>query len=129
MPITLTLAAAAALINFWLAMRIQVLRVRNKALNGDEGNPVLAKRMRAQANFVEYTPFVLILAGLIEYAGGSATILWVAGLAYLVARLLHPFGVETAGVNPLRAIGAMATWAVLVGLAGWALAIVYGMKH
>lgn len=62
LPITLTLAAACALINFWLAVRCARIRVGAKLLHGDSGNMLLARRMRAHANFIEYTPIVLILS-------------------------------------------------------------------
>ena len=54
-------AAAAAIINFWLAMRIGQLRTREKISIGDGGNDLLARRMRAQLNFAENTPIVLVL--------------------------------------------------------------------
>src|SRR5690349_5026430 len=84
LPITLTFAAAAALLNFWLAMRIGRLRMSEKVLHGDGDNTLLAKRIRAQANYVEYTPFVLILTGAVEGALGSASWLWVLSLLYIL---------------------------------------------
>lgn len=68
LPITLTFAAACALLNMWLAIRCARFRVKDKILHGDAGNGLLAKRMRAHANFVEYTPIVLILFALVEMA-------------------------------------------------------------
>jgi hypothetical protein len=47
------------------------------------------------------------------------------GIVYVLARLAHPFGMERPGANPLRAGGMIVTWAVLVGLAAYALAIPY----
>ncbi len=68
LPITLTFAAACALLNLWLAIRCARFRIRDKILHGDAGHGLLARRMRAHANFIEYTPIVLILFGLIEMA-------------------------------------------------------------
>ena len=78
---TLSLAAAAAIMNIWLAFRAGKLRYNAKILHGDGGNPLLMQRMRAQANFVENTPFVLILIAVIEMTGKGGTWLAIVGRA------------------------------------------------
>lgn len=125
LPITLSIAAAAALINLWLALRIVVGRVRGKILIGDGGDSRLASGMRAQANFVEYAPFVLVLMALIELAGGASFWLWMLGGVFILARIGHGWGMMRPAPNIGRAGGAMGTWAVLALLAGWAIGIVY----
>lgn len=125
LPVTLSIAAAAALVNLWLALRIVVGRVRGKILLGDGGDSRLGAGMRAQANFVEYAPFVLILMGLIELSGGSAFWLWVLGGAFILARIGHGWGMMRPAPNIGRAGGAIGTWAILALLAGWAIGIVY----
>ena len=126
LPITLTIAATAAILVAWLGIRVTLLRFRTNVSLGDGDDPAMVGRIRAHGNFAEYTPFVLVLMGLVELAGGNATTLWLVGAIYLVARLVHAFGIERPAPNPWRAIGAITTWVVLLGLAGWALAIVYG---
>ncbi|GLI98598.1 MAPEG family protein [Sphingobium sp. BS19] len=125
LPITLTFAAAAALINLWLAMRIGRIRMAEKVLHGDGGNSPLSKRMRAQSNYVEYTPFVLILTGLVEMALGSATWLWATVAAYLVARILHAFGMDSDTPAKTRMIGILVTFVVIIALSIAALYAVY----
>ncbi|WP_156677768.1 MAPEG family protein [Sphingomonas profundi] len=125
LPITLTIAAAATLINLWLAGRTGRVRLAAKVSVGDGGHPQLLARMRAQANFVEYTPFFLILLGLIELAHGSATWLWLVAIAYILARIAHAFGMDRAAPNPFRMIGILATFAILLGLSLYAIAIPY----
>ena len=125
LPITLTIAAAAAIINVWLAVRVSQLRVRHKVSIGDEGNDRVLCRMRAHANFVEYTPLFLILLAAVELARGSATWLWGVAILYILARLLHPFGMDRPAPNILRMTGIVVSWAVLLGLAVYALAIPY----
>ncbi|MET3437748.1 putative membrane protein YecN with MAPEG domain [Sphingomonas sp. 1185] len=125
LPVTLSIAAAAALVNLWLALRIVVGRFRGKILIGDGGDSRLVAGMRAQANFVEYAPFVLILMGLIELAGGARFWLWVLGGAFVVARIGHGWGMTRPAPNVGRAGGAIGTWAILALLAGWAIGIVY----
>jgi len=128
LPITLTIAAAAALLNIWLALRIGRLRMSKKVSIGHGGDALLETRMRAQANFGENTPFVLILLALIELAKGSQTWLWLVAIAYILARIAHAFGMERPAPNPLRAGGAIITMLVLLGLAGYALSIPYLAK-
>ncbi|KQX17526.1 MULTISPECIES: MAPEG family protein [unclassified Sphingomonas] len=129
LPITLTIAGAAAIVNLWLAIRIVVVRTRHKVLIGDGGNMLLSARMRAQLNFIEYTPLVLILMGLIEFARGTNNWLWGAGILYIIGRVLHPFGLDRQTPNALRAVGILTTWAVLLGLAIYALTIPYTARN
>ena len=125
LPITLTIAGAAAIVNIWLAVRIVMVRLKAKVLIGDGGNALLTARMRAQLNYMEYTPLVLILIGLIELAKGTQTWLWAAGILYILGRIVHPFGMDKQTPHPLRGVGILTTWIVLIGLAGYALSIPY----
>lgn len=123
LPITLTTAGAAALINVWLAFRVGQARHASGVLIGDGGDEKLTARMRAQANFVEYAPFVLILIGLIELTRGPSLGLWIASAAFLLARLAHPFGMD--GVHWCRMLGTMVTLLLLIGLGLYAVAIAF----
>ncbi|WP_022682013.1 MAPEG family protein [Sphingobium bisphenolivorans] len=125
LPITLTLAAACAFLNLWLASRCVRVRMGAKLLHGDGGNSLMGKRMRAHANFAEYTPIILILFGLVELALGPSNWLWGAALLYVLARIGHGFGMDRDAPNPWRAGGALLTWAVMVGLAVAALLVAY----
>ncbi|RXD03524.1 MAPEG family protein [Sphingomonas sp. UV9] len=125
LPVTLTIAAAAAVVNLWLAFRIVTIRLKDKVLLGDNGDTLLQGRMRAHANFTEYAPFILILLGLIELAGGSTLWLWIAGVVFVIARIAHAFGMDRTTSSPARAGGALATWALMALLAVWAVAIAY----
>lgn len=125
LPITLTIAGAAALVNLWLAIRIGRVRAHEKTWVGDGGHPLLLARMRAQANFVEYTPIVLILIGLIELARGTSTWLWVVGALYVIVRICHGFGMDGGRFGKLRNVGAVATLLLMLGLALYALYIPY----
>ncbi|MET0308058.1 MAG: MAPEG family protein, partial [Sphingomonas sp.] len=92
LPVALTTTGAAAVINLWLGVRVSRTRMVEKVSVGDGGNPRLIARMRAQLNFAEYTPIVLILIALIEFGAGSQLWLWAAAALYLLGRLLHPIG-------------------------------------
>lgn len=124
LPITLTAAGAAALINLWLAIRCGRVRVSQKILMGDGGSDAMVAAMRAQSNFVEYTPFVLILLAGIELAWGSPLWLWIVSGAYLIGRLLHGIGM-TGTFKQGRGIGILVTMLVSLGLAAVAIAIPY----
>ena len=125
LPISLTFAAAAALLHVWLAMRVSQLRRIHKIPVGDEGNPALLRRMRAHANFGESTPLFLILLALIEHAAGSDLWLWAAAILFILARILHAFGMDRPSPSPLRIAGMGLATLVLLGLAGFALYLSY----
>jgi uncharacterized protein len=123
LPISLTIAAAAALLNIWLSIRIGAIRTKEKISIGDGGHEPLIRRMRAQANFLENTPFVLILFAVIELATGFQTWLWIVGAAYIVGRIAHALGMD--GVAGARILGTLTTMLTLAILAIYAIYLVY----
>lgn len=121
LPITLATLGIAAFVNLWLGVRTMRVRLRDKVLLGDGGNDSLLACMRAQANFIEYTPIVLLLIAGIELVRGPSMLLGAAAVVFLIGRLLHPFGMQ-GSVWP-RQIGAITTLGVTALLAGYAILI------
>ena len=118
---TLCLAAAAVLINFWLGMRCGQVRVKAKIGVGDGGNEQLLRRMRAQSNFIEQVPLTLMLYGLVEATTKAPSWLVYLGAAFLLGRVAHAFGMDSAdgfkAGRPIGMVTGMALQAVLVVLA------------
>ena|SRR6476659_1784912 len=121
LPIALAAAGAAALINFWLSWRIAQLRQSEDIWIGDGGNKPLTARMRAQANFTEYTPLVLVLIALVEAARGTHLWLAIVAAVFILARILHVFGMD--GWRPGRMAGMIGTAPVMIGLGLYAAVI------
>jgi uncharacterized membrane protein YecN with MAPEG domain len=125
LPITLTIAGAAAILHIWLSLRVSRLRRPLKIGVGDGGNEMLARRMRAHGNFAENVPLMLILLGLVELATGGNLWLWGAAILFILARIAHAFGMDRPGANLLRVGGIGINWAVLLGLGIYAILIAY----
>jgi uncharacterized membrane protein YecN with MAPEG domain len=125
LPITLTIAGAAAIMNVWLGLRVSLLRRRHGISIGHGGKTEITTRMRAHANFVEYAPFFLILLALVELARGSEPWLWVVSILFILGRLAHPIGMDRPGARVLRTAGIVVTWLALLVLAGAAIAASY----
>ncbi|MDV3458554.1 MAPEG family protein [Sphingomonas sp. HF-S4] len=123
LPVALVTAGAAALLNFWLGLRISQMRIAEKILVGDGGNLRLIARMRAHLNFAEYAPLVLILIALVELARGTQAWLWGVAFVFIVGRVLHAFGMD--GWRLGRMLGIAATMLTMLGLAGYAVYLGY----
>jgi uncharacterized protein len=123
LPISITLAAVAALINLWLMIRVGRVRTKEKVMVGDGGNEAVIRRMRAHSNYIESTAFVLILLVLIEMAVGPATWLWAVGGLYFAGRIAHALGMD--GVMNARFVGTIITLLTQLGLAVMAIVTVY----
>lgn len=127
LPITLTMAAAAALIALWLGWRVAQIRHAEGVSVGDGGREPLIRRMRAHANFVENAPFVLILIAALELTGGPGQWwLWAVGVVFLLARIAHGFGMDGGGLAKGRTVGTALTMLALLVLALAALLRSYG---
>lgn len=125
LPVTLTIAAGAAIVNIWLMIRCGQARTKGGVSIGDGGDEFLIRRMRAHANFVESAPFVLILIAALEATAGTSGWLWGLGIVFIVGRLAHGLGMDGGTFGKGRMVGTLITFVVLVGLAGWALWRVY----
>ncbi len=125
--ITLTIAAAAALINIWLMMRVGKMRLAEKVSIGDGGNENVTRRMRAHSNFIESAPLVLILIAAIELSSGTSMALWAVSALYILGRIAHALGMDGGAMEKGRLIGTIITILTLLGLAGWAVYIGYGL--
>lgn len=127
LPTTLSMAAAAALINVWLMLRCGQVRMKEKINIGTGGSDMMERRMRAQLNFVENTPWVLALIAGIELAGKGGQWLAIIGGVYMLARVAHGFGMDGGGLEKGRGIGVMITMLTQIGLAVSAVLIVLGV--
>ena len=125
LPVTLTIAAGAALVNIWLMVRCGQARTKGGVSIGDGGDEFLIRRMRAHANFVESAPFVLVLLAALEATGGTNNWLWGLGILYIIGRLAHGLGMDGGTFGKGRMVGTLITFITLIGLAGWALWVVY----
>ncbi len=117
LPVTLSSAAAAAIIAIWLSVRVGQVRTSEKVSVGDGGNEKVIRRMRAHANFVENTPLVLILIAAIEMADrGAVWLPYVAGL-FMLGRVAHGIGMDGSAFKQGRMIGTLVTMLTMLGLA------------
>ena len=66
MPITAVYAALLTLLFVFLSGRVIAWRRAQRIEIGDGADKELLRRMRVHANFVEYTPFFLVLMALAE---------------------------------------------------------------
>lgn len=126
LPITLTIAGAAALINLWLMVRVGQVRTSEKVSVGDGGNEKVLRRMRAHSNYIESAPFILFLVGVIELASTtSPTWLWIVSGIYLLGRVAHGIGMDDGKFGKGRMIGTIVTMLAQLGLGVYAIAIPY----
>ena len=122
LPITSALTGAAAIFLVLLRLPIALRRRFTKLSAGDGGDEAFNRKIRAQANFIEYVPLAVIAIGLLEMNGAGQQLLCGLAAALAAARVLHAFGLWS-GVLIGRALGAILTFAVLLVAGGL---LVYG---
>ena len=87
--------ALSAFILIKLSINVILERRKNKVSFGDDGNRALMRRIRAQGNFIEYTPIFLISLIGIEWIGYDKNIPYYLiyvhslGMIFIVGRILH----------------------------------------
>lgn len=128
LPITSAVAAILALLMFPLTVQISLRRAAlGKAegnafayVFGDANDEVLKRRIRAFGNFIEYTPFCLLLLALIEIANASNTVLCITASALLGGRFIHAAGMLL-GISSLRGLAMMMTYTAFLLPGIWLL--------
>ena len=61
----------------------------------------------------------------VELATGGHLWLWGAAILFVLARILHAFGMDRPGANWLRVGGIAISWTVLLGLGAYAIVVAY----
>lgn len=108
-----------ALIFFVLSVMVIRLRAARHTWFGDGGHADLQRAIRVQANFAEYTPLALLVIVVVEAAGYHAWIVHAFGIAFVLGRLLHAWGLmRSAEASAGRFIGMNLTFLVLVAGGG-----------
>lgn len=98
-----------------LGMRVGLYRGKTKVSIGDDGNQELALRVRHHGNLLETAALTLLAIGVLEINGTSPTTLHALGVAYIIARILHPIGLKADSItHPLRTVGAMGSTLVML---------------
>lgn len=100
----------------WLAVQTIKARRANRVKLGDGGNFALQSVIRAQGNFAEYMPIVLILLFLLEYNGMYFLVIHAIGIAFLIGRWIHAQGLLKDNLR-YRMRGISFTLIILIGLA------------
>ena len=120
--ITLTYGSILALIFLVLSFKVALTRGTTGVSFGPGENDELMGWMRAQQNFAEYVPLILLLLAGLEMTGADTTWLRILGGSLVVARLFHAAGLIIGAKFVIgRAIGALGTIVILGGAAVWAL--------
>ena len=116
--VTLWYAGAMGLLSVVLANYVLYVRLRAKTV--PRWQPNAAERV--QANFVENVPLSLVLLLVVELAGAAAGFVHGCGIALVVLRVLHAWGLaRNEGANYPRLIGAQGTFVLISVLAMAAL--------
>lgn len=122
MSFTITMFYAGLLALLFLLLSFRVVRLRRSLQvgTGSGGHEVLARAVRAHANFSEYVPLALLLVALVE--AGTAVPVWgvhLLGMVLLLGRLMHGFlGINrSTGYSPGRFWGTCLTWLVMAAAA------------
>ena len=109
-----------------LSYRVVMGRHLHAISVGDQDNKDMIKRMRAQANWVEYAPIGIILLAFLELQEYPIWLIHVLGLTLLAGRISHAYGFgHTPQIVPFRKLGMYLTLTAL--LAGAILNIWAGL--
>ncbi len=116
-PVTAVFAAVIGLLLLVLSAQVVKFRLKYRMGLGVNDDRDFESAVRAHANLVEYAPIGLIMLGIAELNGVSSTLIYWTGMALVVGRILHAFGMINGrgGPHKARMIGIVLTWlAILV---------------
>jgi len=115
MSVAIVCTALLGLLLFGLGLFVSIQRQRHRTIIGHDQSPVdaLHRAVRAHANTAEYAPFLAIMFLWHGAHDAESWILWTMVIATLARYLLAGsllFGPTMAEPNPVRFVGALATY-------------------
>lgn len=111
--VSLVVAAACAVLQIALAALVIQRRSAIGVAFLDGGDATLLKRIRTHGNFTETVPLALVLLLMLELAGLPHLWLWALGVALVLSRALHAWGLLRATGLAGRVAGTLLTLLVL----------------
>jgi uncharacterized protein len=98
----------------FIGLSIHVIKGRRKfrVAMGDAQNHEMLRRIRAHANFVEYSLFFIVLMALVEMNRFPAYGLHIIGIAFLIGRSMHAYSLLKDEVYVDGKITAMPRWRI-----------------
>jgi uncharacterized protein len=117
LPPLITAPYAASLGFLFTLLSLRTLRLRRKLRIGlgDGGHPEMLRAIRVHANFAEYMPLCLGLMCLAELQAAPAWLMHAMGMALLIARLVHAYGLkQIEEKTKFRVIGVALTLSTLL---------------
>ena len=111
--------AISAFILYKISVNVILERRKNKVSFGDDGNRTLMRRIRAQGNFIEYTPIFLISLIGIEWIGYEKNISYYLiyvhslGIIFILGRIFHAISLYQKKIS-FRRIGMRITFYSLI---------------
>lgn len=119
LSITSLYASLLALLVIYLAFKVVFFRRSEKVRLGDNGDMKGMKVIRAHANALENIPMFILLLAMYEINGGIDWVLHALGVVFLLARLIHAFGLSrSSGISFGRFYGTLFTWLSILALSG-----------
>jgi uncharacterized membrane protein YecN with MAPEG domain len=120
LPLQITALYASLFGVMFVMLMVVVIRLRRslKIGLGDGGNRDMQQAIRVHGNAVECVPLFLILLAALEINHGSPMWLHLFGGTFLLARVLHAWGLYvSSGTSTGRVAGTAVTMTLLVALA------------
>ncbi|MBO6851110.1 MAG: MAPEG family protein [Marinobacter sp.] len=116
-PVTAVFAAVIGILLLVLSFQVVRFRLKYGKGMGVTDDRDFEAAVRAHANLVEYAPLGLIMLGLAELNGVAGGLVYWTGMALVVGRILHAWGMINGrgGQHKARMAGIVLTWlAILV---------------
>jgi uncharacterized membrane protein YecN with MAPEG domain len=117
--ITALFAGLLTLMMVPLSLQVSLRRAGLNSTFGDADDETLRRRIRAHGNFIEYVPTALIALGLVEWTGAPPVFVWGLGIALVVARMLHSWGMLYTSTPALRAIAMVTQHTMFLAAGAW----------
>lgn len=117
-PVTSVFTLCLTLLIIYLALQVVRNRKKYRIGYGDAENKDLCKAIAAHSNAVENIPLALLLLLMLEINQLNQTLLIAFGVALLLARIIHAFGLlKSITVSFGRTYGTMLTWLIMIAMA------------
>ncbi|HEV8077095.1 MAG TPA: MAPEG family protein [Marinobacter sp.] len=119
LPITGVFAAVIGILLLFLSAVVVKYRIKYRMGMGIAEDRDFEAAVRAHGNLVEYAPLTLLMLGIAELNGVPNGFIYWVGMAFVVGRILHAWGMlqGQGGPHKARMVGILLTWVAILIIA------------